>query len=251
MNWSDEGYVLSVRRHGEASAIVNLLTREHGRHAGLVRGGMGRRLRGVLQPGNLVAANWRGRLTEHLGSYTVEGRRDHAAGLLRNGDRLAGLTAAVAVCEAALPEREPHLAIHDAFASLLEALANTPGWAAVYVRFELGLLAELGFGLDLSQCAATGRTDDLAFVSPRTARAVSREAAAPYKERLLPLPAFLLPNAPEKPTAGDVLDGLKLTGYFLRTAVFAPHDRPLPWPRERLIERISRTDQSANGTIRS
>ena len=240
MNWSDEGYVLSVRRHGEAAAIVNLLTREHGRHAGLVRGGAGRRLRGVLQPGNLVAAEWRGRVAEHLGSYTVEGMRDHAAGLLSDGNRLAGLTAAAAVTEAALPEREAHLAVHDGFAALLAALAETPNWAAIYVRFELGLLAELGFGLDLSHCAATGSTEDLAYVSPRSARAVSREAAAPYKEKLLPLPAFLLPEAGENLARQDILDGLKLTGYFLQSAVFAPHNQPLPMARERLVERISR-----------
>ena len=240
MNWSDEGYVLSVRRHGEAAAIVNLLTREHGRHAGLVRGGAGRRLRGVLQPGNQVAADWRGRLAEHLGSYTVEAMRDHAAALLADGDRLAGLPAATAVTEAALPEREPHLAIHDGFAALLAALAGTPNWAAIYVRFELGLLAELGFGLDLSHCAATGSTEDLAYVSPRSARAVSREAASPYKEKLLPLPSFLLPEAGEKLVRQDILDGLKLTGYFLQSAVFAPHNRPLPMARERLVERISR-----------
>ena len=240
MNWSDEGYVLSVRRHGEAAAIVNLLTREHGRHAGLVRGGAGRRLRGVLQPGNQVAADWRGRLAEQLGSYTVEAMRDHAAALLADGDRLAGLTAATAVTEAALPEREPHLAIHDGFAALLAALAGTPNWAAIYVRFELGLLAELGFGLDLSHCAATGSTEDLAYVSPRSARAVSREAASPYKEKLLPLPSFLLPEAGEKLVRQDILDGLKLTGYFLQSAVFAPHNRPLPMARERLVERISR-----------
>ncbi len=241
MNWSDEGYVLSVRRHGEAAAIVNLLTRDHGRHAGLVRGGMGRRLRGVLQPGNQVAANWRGRLEEHLGTYTVEGKRDHAAGLLGDGDRLAGLTAAAAVTETALPEREPHLPVHDAFASLLDALANAPGWAAVYVRFELGLLGELGFGLDLSHCAATGQTDDLAYVSPRSARAVSRDAGEPYKDRLLQLPQFLLAEAPDAPTTQDIVDGLKLTGHFLETAVFAPHNRPLPAARERLVARISRT----------
>ncbi|MBT4491535.1 MAG: DNA repair protein RecO [Rhodospirillaceae bacterium] len=245
MNWSDEGYVLSVRRHGEAAAIVNLLTRDHGRHAGLVRGGMGRRLRGVLQPGNQVAADWRGRLAEHLGSFTIEAMRDHAAGLLSNGDRLAGLASATAVTEAALPEREPHLAIHDGFAALLDALGREPGggmaWAAVYVRFELGLLSELGFGLDLDQCAATGRTNDLAYVSPRSARAVSREAAEPYKNKLLPLPAFLLPGATETLTGGDVLDGLRLTGYFLETQVFGPHHRPLPGARERLVERISRT----------
>lgn len=241
MNWSDEGYVLSVRRHGEASAIVNLLTPNHGRHAGLVRGGMGRRLRGVLQPGNQVSANWRGRLAEHLGSYTVEGLRDHAAGLLSDGDRLAGLTSAAAVTEAALPEREPHLAIHDGFAALLSALGGESAWAAVYVRFELGLLAELGFGLDLSQCAVTGSAEDLAYVSPRSARAVSRGAAGPYKERLLTLPGFLLPGAREMPATADILDGLKLTGYFLASQVFAPHNKPLPAARDRLIERLSRT----------
>jgi len=166
--------------------------------------------------------------------------RDHAAALLADGDRLAGLTAATAVTEAALPEREPHLAIHDGFAALLAALAGTPNWAAIYVRFELGLLAELGFGLDLSHCAATGSTEDLAYVSPRSARAVSREAAAPYKEKLLPLPGFLLPEAGEKLVRQDILDGLKLTGYFLQSAVFAPHNRPLPMARERLVERISR-----------
>ena len=202
--------------------------------------GAGRRLRGVLQPGNQVAADWRGRLAEHLGSYTVEAMRDHAAALLADGDRLAGLTAATAVTEAALPEREPHLAIHDGFAALLAALAGTPNWAAIYVRFELGLLAELGFGLDLSHCAATGSTEDLAYVSPRSARAVSREAASPYKEKLLPLPSFLLPEAGEKLVRQDILDGLKLTGYFLQSAVFAPHNRPLPMARERLVERISR-----------
>ena len=240
MNWSDEGYVLSVRRHGEAAAIVNLLTRDHGRHAGLVRGGMGRRLRGVLQPGNQVVADWRGRLEEHLGTFTVEGKRDHAAALLSDGDRLAGLTAAAAVTEAALPEREPHLPIHDAFASLLDALANSSVWSAVYVRFELGLLAELGFALDLSQCAATGATEDLAYVSPRSARAVSRAAAAPYKERLLPLPRFLLPDAPDELNRQDVLDGLKLTGHFLEATVFAPHNKPLPGARDRLVHRLMR-----------
>jgi len=266
MNWSDEGYVLSVRRHGEAAAIINLLTRQHGRHAGLVRGGMGRRLRGVLQPGNQVAASWRGRLSEHLGSFTVEPMRDHAASLLSDGDRLAGLASAAAVTEAALPEREPHLAIHDGFAALLKALGGEsprgeppreptqeptqePTWAAIYVRFELGLLAELGFALDLSQCAATGRTDDLAYVSPRSARAVSRDAGAPYKDKLLPLPGFLLPGVTEKLTNADVRDGLKLTGYFLETQVFAPHNRPIPAARSRLLERILRTDKSSDGTL--
>ena len=240
MNWSDEGYVLSVRRHGEAAAIVNLLTREHGRHAGLVRGGMGRRLRGILQPGNQVVVGWRGRLAEHLGTFVIESKQDYAAELMQDGDRLAGLIAATAVTEAVLPERQPQLHIHNAFASLMDVLATSPAWAVIYVRYELGLLTELGFGLDLRQCSATGVTKNLVFVSPRSARAVSWEAAGPYKNRLLPLPGFLLPNRRPEYTMQDILDGLKLTGYFLETTIFTPTNRPLPAARDRLVSRLAR-----------
>ncbi|MDP6343179.1 MAG: DNA repair protein RecO [Alphaproteobacteria bacterium] len=249
MNWSDEGFVLSVRRHGESSAIVNLLTRQHGRHAGLVRGGGGRRLRGVLQPGNEVAATWRARLSEHLGSFTVELQRARAAALLASGDRLAGLTAAVGVVAAALPEREPHPALFEGFTALLDALADSPAWPAVYVRFELGLLAELGFALDLSRCAVTGATEDLAFVSPRLGRAVSRAAAAPYRERLLPLPPFLLGAQAGDLEAGQILDGLALTGHFLESQIFTPHNQPLPAARTRLVDRISRTTTTSGDMI--
>jgi DNA repair protein RecO (recombination protein O) len=184
MQWRDDGIVLAVRKHGETGAVVSLLTRAHGRHAGLVRGGAGRRQRGVLQAGNEVHAEWRARLAEHLGSYTVELTRARAAELLALPAPLAGLSAACAVLEATLPEREPHAPLYDALAVLLDALAASEAWPAVYVRFELGLLQELGFGLDLQACAMTGATEGLAYVSPRSGRAVTAEAAAPWKEKL-------------------------------------------------------------------
>ena len=245
MDWSDQGIVLSARRHGESAAIVSLLTLAHGRHAGLVRGGSGKRLRGVLQLGNELSASWRARLAEHLGSYTVELLRARAAPLLAQPDRLAALSAAAAVTEAALPEREPHPKIYEAFLALLEALAGEALWPAVYVRFELGLLAELGFGLDLGSCASTGETEDLAYVSPRSGRAVSAAAGAPYAERLLPLPAFLLGRHEGPLGARDVLDGLRLTGFFLERQVFLPHGRREPAARIRLVERFARTSTTS------
>jgi len=244
MQWRDEGILLSVRRHGESAAIISLLTRDHGRHAGLVRGGAGKRLRGVLQPGNQLSATWRARLSEHLGSFTVELVRAHGAVLLDAPDRLAALTAAMAVLDAALPEREPHDGIYDALLALLGLLqaADTPDpvWAAVYVRLELGLLAELGFGLDLSHCAVTGDTADLRYVSPNSGRAVGAAAAVPYADRLLPLPAFLLGQGGAVLAADDLRHGLDLTGFFLERQVFRPHGQQVPAARTRLVERISR-----------
>src|SRR3546814_314852 len=190
MDWRDEGIVLSMRRHGEAAAIVTLLTREHGRHAGLVRGGASRRRRGELQVGNLVTATWRARLEEHLGSLSVELAESWTARLLDRPGRLAALSAATALVDAGLPEREPHPVLFESLKELLLAL-DRDGWAAAYVRWEVALLAELGFGLDLSCCAATGRNDELAYVSPKTGRAVSLSAGEPYRDKLLPLPAFL------------------------------------------------------------
>jgi len=244
MQWRDEGILLSVRRHGESAAIISLLTRDHGRHAGLVRGGAGKRLRGALQPGNQLTATWRARLSEHLGSFTVELARARTAGLLDWPDRLAALMAAAAVIDAALPERESHVGIYDGMLALLDALQDhdVPDevWAAVYVRLELGLLAELGFGLDLSQCAVTGDHNDLRFVSPRSGRAVSAAAAAPYADRLLPLPSFLIGGAARAVGPGDLRDGLRLTGFFLERQVFRPHGSREPQARIRLVERISR-----------
>lgn len=234
MDWQDDGIILSVRKHGESSAIVNVLTRAHGRHAGLVRGGSGKRLSGILQPGNKVQARWHARLAEHLGTYTVEPMRAYAANALSDAKRLAALTSACALIEAALPEREPHPAILDALEVLLTSLDDDSVWPVIYVKWEIGLLSELGFGLDLDHCAATGSMDDLTYVSPRTGRAVSTAAAAPYKERLLPLPAFLLDSSVE----ADIATGLKLTGYFLENHVFQHRDTEMPPARRRLAERF-------------
>lgn len=236
MEWSDDGFVLAVRPHGETSAIVSLLTREHGRHPGLVRGGAGRRMRGILQSGNLVRATWRGRLAEHLGAYVIEPLQAFAADLLRDPLRLAALSAACAVAERALPECEPHAAVFDGIGILLAALSGEQ-WPSVYVKWEMGLLAELGYGLDLSSCAATGRSDELVYVSPRTGRAVSRAAGEPYRDKLLALPAFLLGSEGEGDSAG-IAAGLHLTGHFLERLLFAPHGADLPAARQRLAERL-------------
>lgn len=235
MHWRDEGIILAVRPHGESSAVVHLLTRERGRHAGLVRGALGSRQRGLFQPGNVVAATWSGRLAEHLGNYVCEPVAAHAARVLDDPDRLAALSAAAAVCERALPEREPHPACYDGLRVLLEALPG-PHWAEVYVRWELALLAELGFGLDLTACAAGGGNDHLAYVSPRSGRAVSLAAGAPYRDRLLVLPGFLAGRGGGGPE--EVGAGLALTGFFLERHVFAPHHQPLPAARVRLAERF-------------
>jgi len=239
MEWSDRGIVLSARRHGESAAIVSLLTRAHGRHAGLARGGAGRRARGVYQTGNLLSAVWRARLPDHLGNYSCELARAWAADFLDDPPRLAGLAAACALTDAALPEREPHPRLFDSLSALLSAPA-VPGWFAAHVHWEVALLADLGFGLDLGSCAATGTTDDLAYVSPKSGRAVSRSAAGPYREKLLVLPAFLIAEAGPAPGLGDLLAGLRLTGYFLERFVFAPLERRLPPARTRYIEGLKR-----------
>lgn len=235
MHWSDEAIVLSARPHGETATIAVLLTRDHGRHAGLVHGGQGRKARGIYQTGNRVSAAWRARLAEHLGSYTCELVSGHAARLMDDAARLGALTAAAAISDKALPEREPHPAAYHGFCALLEALEGDH-WAEAYVRWELGLLAELGFGLDLSGCAAGGNNDHLAYVSPRSGRAVSLAAGEPYRDRLLALPGFLVGRGGGGPA--EVGQGLKLTGYFLGRQVFAPQDQPLPAARQRLAERF-------------
>ncbi len=235
--WSDEGIVLAVRRHGENAAIVSLLTRAHGRRAGLVRGGTGKRARGVLQPGNLVAARFNARLEEHLGHYQCELLRGHAGAAMASGTALARLAAACAVAEAALPEEAPAPRLFAILAALVAEL-EAEDWVRNYLRWEVELLAELGYGLDLSACAATGGTEDLGFVSPRTGRAVSRQAGAPYRDRLLALPAFLLdPDAPAPPD--DLRAGFALTGHFLERHALAHRPGGLPAARIRLVERLA------------
>lgn len=235
MDWIDDGIVLSVRRHGENALIVSLLTRDHGRHAGLVRGGSGTRTRGLYQPGNLLRAQWRARLAEHLGTWSCELARSYAAAHLQAPLPLLALSAATTLLDMAVPEREPVGHLFGTLESLLDALGK-PGWPVRYVRWELDLLAEIGFGLDLSRCAATGARDGLAFVSPKTGRAVSASAAEPWRSRLLPLPAFLLDGAEDGVPPGDLADGLALTGFFLRRHLIGDGARGLPAARQRLAE---------------
>jgi DNA repair protein RecO (recombination protein O) len=237
MDWRDTGFVLTARRHGETALIVELLTEAHGHHAGLVRGGQSPKRRALVQPGNLVAVSWRGRLPEHLGAFEIELLRPHAAGLIDDPDRLAALSSASALIALALPEREPHGDIYRGFAALIEAL-DSADWPARYVAWECALLAALGFGLDLSACAATGVNDDLAYVSPRSGRAVSRSAGQPYHDKLLPLPGFLWCDAPA--AGGDIVAGLILAGHFLHHHLLEPQGRSMPEARTRLVERMRR-----------
>lgn len=239
MEWSDEGIVLAVRALGESSLIVSLLTSSHGRHSGLVHGGASRRRRGVLQPGNRVQARWRARLADQLGTMTCEPAQVLAPGVLGDRARLAAIAAACAVAETALPEREPAATIYDSLSALLAAVEADAGWSADFVRWELGLLAELGFGLDLGCCAVTGVTANLVYVSPRSGRAVSAVAGWPWRDRLLRLPEFLVASAAPAPRE-DIADGLALTGHFLLRHVYAEQCRALPPARTRLTDEIGR-----------
>ena len=238
MDWESEGYILSVKKHGETSAIIDVFTPDKGRHLGLVRGGVSRRSRPVLQPGNKVKVAWRGRLSEHLGAYTVEALSARAAELMDDRLSLSGLNAICAVARECLPEREPHIDVYRALEVLIENLHDPEIWPALYVRWEAGLLTAMGYGLDLKSCAATGVNDNLTHVSPRSGRAVSASAAEPYKDKLLKLPGFLL-GKPYAPLA-DVADGLSLTGYFLETRVQWGVNKTLPEARTRMIERLLR-----------
>jgi len=247
MLWQDEGIILAVRRHGESSAVVSVFTAEHGRHAGLARGAVGRRSRPVHQIGNAVHATWRARLAEQLGSFSLELVRPVAALLLDQPDRLAGLGAACALLEAGLPERDPHPNLYNTLQGLIEILLKTEeAWWQRYVAFELDLLADLGFGLDLTTCAVTGSSEDLAYVSPRTGRAVSRGAAGPYVDRLLPLPGFLTGQG--DPDPAQIRAALELTGAFLRRHLFDVSDSAVPRARQLLLDRqnrLGRRDRSS------
>ncbi len=251
MEWRDQGLVLSTRKYGETAVIASLLSPAQGRHLGLIRGGQSRRRQGVLQPGNLVDAVWRARLEAHLGTYTLEPVHDFAARVLDDPLRLKGLASAMALLDGSLAEREAHAAIFHDTVALLRALEDAgppspqafeegprgvPDWMVAYVRWELSLLECLGFGLDLSCCAATGAVDDLVYVSPRSGRAVSAAAGAPYKEKLLPLPDFLRTEAGEPVQAGDIAAGLRLTGYFLTHHHFAGEGRSMPASRVRFVD---------------
>ena len=241
MNWSDEAIVLAVRAHGETAAVAELLTREHGRHLGFVHGGRSRRLRPVLQTGNHVDVQWKGRLAEQLGHFTIEPRRGFAAEAMAAADpaRLAALSS-IAMLSRLLAEREPHPALFEVTLFVLGFLDDRSVWPALLVRWELALLGELGFGLDLAQCAATGSNDHLIYVSPRTGRAVSASAGEPYKDRLLALPGFVAGRSQGGVSQDDLAAGFALTGYFLDARALAPRGITMPEVRSRMVSQLLR-----------
>jgi DNA repair protein RecO (recombination protein O) len=236
MEWRDEGVVIGVRSHGETSAIAEILTAEHGRCLGMVRGGRSRHMRPVLQPGNLVMTTWRARLEDHLGVFQLEPLALKAGFILSYPFRLAGLSTLMALAQM-LPEREPHPKLYHAAHIVLSSIEDDALWPALLVRWEMGLLDELGFGLDLAKCAATGSPEDLHYVSPKTGRAVSKGAGLPYHDKLFSLPGFL--RGQGDVLAGDVLAGLKLTGYFLERHVFGPRAIAMPQARQWLADGLS------------
>ncbi len=239
MEWRDEGVLLAVRPHGESAAIIEVFTAQHGRHAGVVRGGTSRRLSPILQPGAQLAVTWRARLDGQIGAFVVEPLRSRTGVL---GDRLAlgGLSAICALLQVALGEREPHPGLWVSSIQLLDALQTAPDWPLQYLRWEMQLLEELGFGLDLTSCAVTGSREDLAYVSPKTGRAVSRAAAGEWATRLLPLPVALLGQGAADDV--EIAQGLALTGHFLaRELTQMLNGRPLPEARARLVGLLSRS----------
>lgn len=237
MEFEDDAFVLSARAHGETGAIVELVTRAHGKYVAHVAGAASRRMKPFLQAGAKVTVRYRARTADQLGSAALEPAGEGPAALFDDALALAGLSAAAAVAAGALPEREPHPGAYLGLEAFIAALADADVWPAVYVRFEAGLLADLGFGLDLSKCAVTGSPDDLVYVSPRTGRAVSAAAGADYKDRLLALPPFLL-SAQGGLAPGDIGAGMALTGTFLERFVFSPLNRPLPAARHWLADRL-------------
>jgi DNA repair protein RecO (recombination protein O) len=251
MQWTDEGIVLGMRRLGEGNAVLELLTREHGRHLGLVRGGAGSRLRPTLQPGNSVKAVWRARLDEHLGTYTVEGLDLCAGTFLAHAHALYGITHVSAIVRL-LPERDPHAEVFAAVEHIVRHLLDVGMSAALIARFELAMLTELGFGLDLDSCAATGGTTDLVYVSPKSGRAVSREAGAPWHDKLLHLPPFLRgqnqdgPSLIEEdiwqdlPSAREIEQCFALTGVFLARHIFEPRGLDIGDARRQYIAAVMR-----------
>jgi DNA repair protein RecO (recombination protein O) len=238
MQWTDEGIVLGVKRHGEANAILELMTREHGRHLGLVRGGTGRLMRPVLQAGNLVNAVWRARLDQHLGHYVIEGLNLRVASLLTQSHAVYGVTHLAALCRL-LPERDPHPTIVPMVETILDHLSDAVLAGSLIVQFELHILTELGFGLEMDRCAVTGTRDELIYVSPKSGRAVSRHAGEPWRDKLLRLPAFLGDEDAAEPSLQDIADGFALTGHFLLQRVLEPREEGFVEARDSFIATLA------------
>ena len=242
MEWREEGVLLSVRPHGESATIIDVFTEVHGRHAGIVRGGTSRKMTPILQPGAQIDVTWRARLEDHLGTFTVEPVKSRAH-LMSDRRALAGLNAMAALLIFALPEREIHKPLYAQTLTVLEMMEDGPFWPLAYLRWELSLLEETGFGLDLGACAVTGDTNDLIYISPKSGRAVSKGAAGEWAKRMLPLSPALVGTSDG--TAQDLIDGFRTTGHFLSTGLAASMGtRPLPNARQRLIDLLSRGNLS-------
>jgi DNA repair protein RecO (recombination protein O) len=248
MEWRDDAILIGVRRHGETSTIVEAMTRGHGRHLGLVRGGRSRKMQPMLQPGTRVDLVWRARLDEHLGIYQAEPIELNAARLFDRATSVYGLQT-IAAHLRLLPERDPHPALFETLRLVLEHLDEPAETGELVVRFELLVLDELGFGLDLTCCAATGRSDDLAYVSPKSGRAVSREAGQPWHDAMLPLPAFLLAGARLHADLAAFDDAFRLTGYFFGRHVWEPRGMAAPEARAGLIAALRRSMTAINGDL--
>jgi DNA repair protein RecO (recombination protein O) len=243
-NWDADAILLSIRKHGESGAVVRVLTRDYGIFGGYVRGGGSRKQRGILQVGNSFDAHWKARVSDHLGNLVLEPLKERAALVMHDMDRLAGLTAVTALTALSMPERSAYPALYEALDGLLDVIvhegADNLMWGAALARYELGLLEELGFGLDFSRCAATGSTEDLIYVSPKSGRAVSKAAGEGYKAKLLHLPAFLRESSTVPSQLADVVRALRLTGYFLEHHVLQAKNAEMPEARRRLIARLSK-----------
>lgn len=240
MEWRDQGILLSTRRHGETSAIIEVFTPSQGRHAGVVRGGTSRKIAPILQPGAQLDLTWRARLEDHIGAFTVEPVRSRAAVAMGGRLALAGLNAVTGLAAFCLPEREAHLPLYRRTEALLDLLGQDEIWPLAYLRWELALLEELGYGLDLESCAVTGVAEDLIYVSPKSGRAVSRAGAGEWAERLLPLPDVL--RGVGDAADGEIVEGLKTTGYFLaHHLAVGLGGRPLPQARARFVEAFTRS----------
>lgn len=245
MEWRDEGLVLGVRRHGEGGAIVEAMTRAHGRHFGLVRSGRAPRLAATLQPGNTLSLLWRARLDEHLGAFTIEPLALRAGRLMESALALAGVNY-LGTLVRLLPERDPHEGVYEALTHIAGLIDDADLAPSLVARFEALMLAECGFRLDLTRCAATGASDDLAYVSPRSGRAVSAQAGAPWRDRLLPLPAFLRESGAgaARPSLSEVEDAFRTTGFFLAREVFAARGEGLPDHRRVFLAAAARALKS-------
>ena len=239
MEWRDEGVLLSVRKHGEGSAIIEVFTEEHGRHAGLVRGGGARKMAPILQPGAQLSVEWKARLEDHLGSYTVDPIKSRAVQIMGDRGALAAMGTVSALLCLGLPEREANAPLYARTINLIDALGEETDWPARYALWENALLTDMGFGLDFSECAATGATQDLVYVSPRSGRAVSREGGKDYADLMLPLPRFLRMDDPTE-DSDAVNDALRTTGHFIKTWLMPALGRELPPARDRLITAINR-----------